>query len=432
MTFQDMNLIAPLLQAVKDAGYETPTPIQQSTIPLALSGSDILGCAQTGTGKTAAFALPILQKLAPAAHAPRFRPIRALILTPTRELAQQIYDCILSFGSRRLSLRAAVIYGGVSQVHQVEALKRGIDILVATPGRLNDLIGQNLIRLDGVDTFVLDEADRMLDMGFIRDVKKIIALLPKKRQTMFFSATMPPEAEELAMQILQNPETVKVNPVTRPVDSVVQSLYHVDKVNKKYLLAHLLKENGFESALVFVRTRHGADRVVRELAREGIRSLAIHGSKSQGARQTALTSFKNGEIKTLIATDIAARGIDITGLPHVINYDLPDEPEAYIHRIGRTGRAGMSGDAVSFCCIDEFKNLRAVEALIGKRIPTKESPWPMEVTEPTKPTKQQRAAAQPAPKKLNMRGEPLEPRRGRSRFAPAPHDKKRSRNASGK
>ncbi len=409
MTFQEMNLIAPLLQAVQESGYETPTPIQQSTIPIALKGGDILGCAQTGTGKTAAFALPILQKMAQGAHGARIRPIRTLILTPTRELAQQIYECFLSFGARKISLRVCVIYGGVSQVNQVETLRHGADILVATPGRLNDLVGQGLIRLNQIDTFVLDEADRMLDMGFIRDVKRIIALLPKQRQTMFFSATMPAEAEELAMQILKNPATVKVDPVTRPVDSVRQSLYYVDKANKKHLLAHLLSETGVESALVFVRTRHGADRVVRELAKEGIQSLAIHGSKSQGARQTALTRFKSGELKTLVATDIAARGIDITGLSHVINYDLPDEPEAYIHRIGRTGRAGMSGDAVSFCCVDELKNLRAVEALTGRRIPTKDSPWPMLVTTPTKDVK-----AQPAPKKLNMRGEPLEerPRRG--------------------
>jgi ATP-dependent RNA helicase RhlE len=419
MTFQEMNLIAPLLQAVRESGYEKPTPIQQSTIPLALAGDDILGCAQTGTGKTAAFALPILQKMAQSTRGAHTRPIRALILTPTRELAQQIYDCFLSFGARRLSIRVAVIYGGVSQVPQAEALKRGVDILVATPGRLNDLVGQGLIRLDGIDTFVLDEADRMLDMGFIRDVKKIIALLSIKRQTLFFSATMPAEAEELAMQILKSPKTVKVDPVTRPVDSVRQSLYYVDKANKKLLLAHLLADADVESALVFVRTRHGADRVVRELSKAGIESLAIHGSKSQGARQTALSRFKSGELKTLVATDIAARGIDITGLSHVFNYDLPDEPEAYIHRIGRTGRAGLSGDAISFCCVDELKNLRAVEALIGKRIPTKESPWPMVVTTPTKELKAQQEKAQPSPKKLNMRGEPLEERPRRGRFMPA-------------
>ncbi len=412
MTFQEMNLIAPLLQAVKESGFEMPTPIQQSTIPLALAGNDILGCAQTGTGKTAAFALPILQKLSQNQHISRIRPVRALILTPTRELAQQIYDCFLDFGTRRLSLRVSVIYGGVSQVHQVDALRRGVDILVATPGRLNDLIGQGFVHLDEVDTFVLDEADRMLDMGFIRDVKKVIALLPKERQTLFFSATMPAEAEQLSMQILKNPRTVKVNPVTRPVDSVRQSLYYVDKLNKKYLLAQLLSDPAVENALVFVRTRHGADRVVRELAREKIPSVAIHGSKSQGARQTALSRFKSGDIKTLIATDIAARGIDITGLSHVFNYDLPDEPEAYIHRIGRTGRAGLYGDAISFCSIDEVKKLQAIEKLIGKRIHTRESDWPMEITTPTKPVKQQQA-----PKKLNMRGEPLQERQNRPRRA---------------
>lgn len=414
MTFQEMNLIAPLLQAVKESGYENPTPIQQSTIPLALTGRDILGCAQTGTGKTAAFALPILQNLSRDAQTARIRPIRCLILTPTRELAQQIYDSFLALGTKKLSLRVSVIYGGVSQVNQVNILRRGVDILVATPGRLNDLVGQNLVHLNNVNTFVLDEADRMLDMGFIRDVKKIIALLPPERQTLFFSATMPAEAEDLSMKILKNPATVKVNPVTRPVNSIRQSLYYVDKANKRRLLAHLLSDDSVENALVFVRTRHGADRVVRELTKAGIQSMAIHGSKSQGARQLALSRFKSGAVRTLIATDIAARGIDISGLSHVFNYDLPDEPEAYIHRIGRTGRAGQSGDAISFCCVDELKKLYAIEKLTGKRIPTKESDWPMEITTPTKPEKRQ-----PTAKKLNMRGEPLQKPRRRGNYAPS-------------
>lgn len=414
MTFQEMNLIAPLLQAVKESGYENPTPIQQSTIPLALTGRDILGCAQTGTGKTAAFALPILQNLSRDAQTARIRPIRCLILTPTRELAQQIYDSFLALGTKKLSLRVSVIYGGVSQVNQVNILRRGVDILVATPGRLNDLVGQNLVHLNNVNTFVLDEADRMLDMGFIRDVKKIIALLPPERQTLFFSATMPAEAEDLSMKILKNPATVKVNPVTRPVNSIRQSLYYVDKANKRRLLAHLLSDDSVENALVFVRTRHGADRVVRELTKAGIQSMAIHGSKSQGARQLALSRFKSGAVRTLIATDIAARGIDISGLSHVFNYDLPDEPEAYIHRIGRTGRAGQSGDAISFCCVDELKKLYAIEKLTGKRIPTKESDWPMEITTPTKPEKRQ-----PTAKKLNMRGEPLQKPRRRGSYAPS-------------
>lgn len=414
MTFQEMNLIAPLLQAVKESGYENPTPIQQSTIPLALTGRDILGCAQTGTGKTAAFALPILQNLSRDAQTARIRPIRCLILTPTRELAQQIYDSFLALGTKKLSLRVSVIYGGVSQVNQVNILRRGVDILVATPGRLNDLVGQNLVHLNNVNTFVLDEADRMLDMGFIRDVKKIIALLPPERQTLFFSATMPAEAEDLSMKILKNPATVKVNPVTRPVNSIRQSLYYVDKANKRRLLAHLLSDDSVENALVFVRTRHGADRVVRELTKAGIQSMAIHGSKSQGARQLALSRFKSGAVRTLIATDIAARGIDISGLSHVFNYDLPDEPEAYIHRIGRTGRAGQSGDAISFCCVDELKKLYAIEKLTGKRIPTKESDWPMEITTPTKPEKRQ-----PTAKKLNMRGEPLQKPRRRGNYTPS-------------
>ena len=406
MTFQEMNLLPPLLHAVKQSGYVEPTPIQKETIPLVLAGEDVLGCAQTGTGKTAAFALPIIQRLAKNVRPVRPagpRPIRALILTPTRELAQQIFDSFLSYGARRLALTPCVIFGGVSQRPQEIQLKRGVDIMVATPGRLNDLIGQGLIRLDSVEIFVLDEADRMLDMGFIRDVERVIARLPQKRQTLFFSATMPEAVEGLAMKILVNPSTVKVDSVSRPVDSVRQTLYYVDKPNKKYLLAHLLNRPEVENALIFTRTRHGADRVVKDLDKAGIRALAIHGSKSQSARQEALNQFKSGRINALVATDIAARGIDIAGLSHVINYDLPNEPEVYIHRIGRTGRAGLSGDAISFCCIDEMKHLGAVEALTGKRIPVEESPWPMENFTPSEP--KPRGAR---PTRLNRQGQPLE------------------------
>ncbi len=410
MHFNDLELIPQLLTAVQACGYDEPTPIQRETIPPVLQGRDVLGCAQTGTGKTAAFALPILQRL----HSERKqhtgkRTIRALVLTPTRELALQIYENFVSYG-KQLPLRACVIFGGVGQQPQVDALRRGVDILVATPGRLNDLIGQGHIVLDHLEVFVLDEADRMLDMGFIHDVRKVIALLPKKRQTLFFSATMPAEVEKLAQSLLSAPVTVKVDPVSSTVDKIEQSLYLVDKANKKLLLAKLLREPAVESALVFTRTKHGADRVVRELGRAGIQAKAIHGDKSQGARQQALGDFKSGKVHVLVATDIAARGIDIAGLSHVFNYDLPNEPEAYVHRIGRTGRAGMEGVAISFCCIDEMKELKQIEKLTGKELPRLESEWPMQVfTETVKqprgarPARQERAvqkpqrAAKPAP-----------------------------------
>ena len=404
MHFDDLNLIPPLLSAVRDMSYDQPTPIQRETIPPVLAGRDVLGCAQTGTGKTAAFALPILQRLSQERklHAGR-RTIRALILTPTRELALQIFENFESYG-KSLPLTSCVIFGGVGQQPQVEALSRGVDILVATPGRLNDLIGQGFISLAKIEIFVLDEADRMLDMGFIHDVKKVIALLPEKRQTLFFSATMPAEVEKLAMSILHNPVSVKVDPVSSTVDTIDQSLYLVDKANKKHLLAELLRRPEVESALVFTRTKHGADRVVRELSREGIQARAIHGDKSQGARQEALAQFKQGKIHVLIATDIAARGIDIAGLSHVFNYDLPHEPESYVHRIGRTGRAGHEGVAVSFCCIDEMKDLKAIEKLIGKQIPRRESRWPMQVF--TETVKQ---PPQPRPSKREKTAEPVRP-----------------------
>ncbi len=383
MTFQELKLIPSLLEAVRCCGYQEPTPIQRETIPPVLAGKDVLGCAQTGTGKTAAFALPILQRLfqegKPKAAK---RPIRALILTPTRELALQIYENFEGYG-KKLPLRPCVIFGGVGQQPQVEQLKRGVDILVATPGRLNDLIGQGFIQLDQLEVFVLDEADRMLDMGFIHDVKKVISHLPKVRQTLFFSATMPPEVEKLATSLLTAPVTVKVDPVSSTVDRIDQSLYMVDKANKRHLLAKLLRQPDVESALVFTRTKHGADRVVRELSREKIEARAIHGNKSQTARQQALADFKSGKVRVMVATDIAARGIDIAGLSHVFNYDLPNEPEAYVHRIGRTGRAGCDGIAISFCCIDEMKELKQIEKLTGKTLRRLESEWPMQVFEET-------------------------------------------------
>ncbi len=422
MKFSEMNLIQPLLAAVDEAGYTTPTPIQQATIPIALKGQDVLGTAQTGTGKTAAFALPILQQLAAS---PAGGPIRALILTPTRELALQIYESFLLYGSQ-LPLRSCVVFGGVKQTSQVEQLEKGVDILVATPGRLNDLTSQGYIDLHKLEIFVLDEADRMLDMGFIMDVKRVIRQLPRKRQTLFFSATMPPAVEQLAMQILHTPKTVKVDPVTSTVDSIRQIVYLVDKCNKKHLLAHIVSQPEVTSALVFTRTKHGADRVVRDLGRAGIQSMSIHGDKSQNARQNALNSFKSGKIKVLIATDIAARGIDIAELSHVINYDLPQEPETYIHRIGRTGRAGLDGTAISFCCYEELEDLLHIEQHIGKQLTVENSLWPMEIftSEPaeTRPPRDRRGDG-----RGRSGGRGASPNRGRSSQSgqrPAPQEKK--------
>ncbi|MEG2204136.1 MAG: DEAD/DEAH box helicase, partial [Oscillospiraceae bacterium] len=341
ITFENLKLTTPLLRALRDAGYVEPTPIQEQAIGPALERRDLLGCAQTGTGKTAAFALPILQLLATpgTSAAPRAkRCIRALILTPTRELALQIYESFETYG-HYCPIKSCVIFGGVSQHPQTEMLRRGVDILVATPGRLNDLIGQGFISLSDIEFFVLDEADRMLDMGFIHDVRRVIALLPARRQTMLFSATMPEEIEKLADTILRDPVKVEVTPSATTVELIDQSVYFTDKKQKIRLLAWLLENNDISSALVFTRTKHGADRVVRELERSHVIALAIHGNKSQGARQQALSNFKSGLCRVLVATDIAARGIDIEELSHVINYDLPNVPETYVHRIGRTGRA---------------------------------------------------------------------------------------------
>ena len=383
MDFDHLNLVPALRNNVRAAGYTDPTPIQKETIPYVLSGRDVLGCAQTGTGKTAAFALPILQLLARTPGASH-RDVRALILTPTRELAQQIYDNFLLYG-RNMTPRACVVFGGVGQQNQLDALEFGSDILVACPGRLLDLMNQGFISLDHVEIFVLDEADRMLDMGFIHDVRRIVSKLPEKHQTLLFSATMPTEVEKLAMDVLKNPASVKVDPVSSPVEAIEQYMYYVDKTNKKRLLASILQEPDVENALVFSRTKYGCDRIVRDLKKAGLEAVAIHGDKSQGARTSALKRFKSGECKYLIATDIAARGLDIEGLSHVINYDLPMEPEAYIHRIGRTGRAGRSGTAISFCCIDEYKQLGQVEHLLGFRLPVRESEWPMQITTPSEP-----------------------------------------------
>ena len=376
MNFRDLGLTAPILRALTQEGYTDPTPIQRQAIPPALAGRDVLGCAQTGTGKTCAFAAPILQRLNQAVPNPRV--IRALVLTPTRELAIQIQDSFVAYG-RNLPLRSAVIFGGVGQQPQVDAIRRGLDILVATPGRLLDLHGQGLLDLSRIEIFVLDEADRMLDMGFIHDVKRVLKLLPEKKQTLFFSATMPPEVMGLVNGLLHDYQRVEVDPVSSPVEAVRQSLYYVDKSNKTKLLAHLMEERHISSALVFSRTKHGANRIAQDLIKRGISAAAIHGNKSQTARVQALSDFKAGRVRVLAATDIAARGIDISELPFVFNYNLPDVAETYVHRIGRTGRAGHEGEAISFCQFDEKDELKAIEKLLGRAIPVVEGhPFPME------------------------------------------------------
>ncbi|MEI6132320.1 MAG: DEAD/DEAH box helicase [Bacillota bacterium] len=381
MTFVELGIIEPILKALKQEEYVSPTPIQEMTIPPLLIGRDLLGCAQTGTGKTASFAIPILQKL--YEQEPVFpRKIQALILTPTRELAAQIGDSFETYGSF-VGLKSRVIFGGVSQNPQVEAIKRGIDILVATPGRLLDLMNQHIVDIHHVKYFVLDEADHMLDMGFIHDVKKIIAKLPARRQTMLFSATMPPEITKLVNSILIDPVKVSVTPDSPTVDLIEQSLYFVSKGNKKKLLPHLLKSLDVESALVFSRTKHGANKIAKDLLVEGIVAEVIHGNKSQNARQLALHNFKTKKTKIMIATDIAARGLDIDKLSHVFNYDLPEVPEAYVHRIGRTGRAGLGGIAISFCALEEKKLLKDIQKLIGKEVPViEDNPWPILDTDP--------------------------------------------------
>ena len=382
MTFQELGLNAPIIKALEDMGYQTPTPIQEKAIPAALAGRDVLGCAQTGTGKTCAFAAPILQRLS-AGQRPG-RPIRALILTPTRELALQIQENFELYG-KNLPLRSAVIFGGVGQNPQVDALRRGTDVLVATPGRLMDLYQQKFVDLSRLEIFVLDEADRMLDMGFIHDVRRILGWLPRKKQTLFFSATMPPEVQGLVDGLLVHPVKVAVNPVSSPVEVIDQSLYYVDRGNKTKLLAHLIGTLGVKNALVFTRTKHGANKVAGDLVKAGITAAAIHGNKSQTARQQALADFKAGKVQALVATDIAARGLDIEELSHVFNYNLPEVPETYVHRIGRTGRAGHGGAAVALCDYAEIPLLRAIEKLMGRSVPVVEDhPWPMVVLEAPK------------------------------------------------
>lgn len=378
MNFENLNIIAPILKAVKAEGYTIPTPIQEQAIPVVLEGRDMVGCAQTGTGKTAAFAIPLLQVLYKQNEKEKGRhTIKALILTPTRELAIQIGESIAVYG-RHTGLRHTVIFGGVSQFHQVNALKYGVDILVATPGRLLDLMNQNYISLAQVRMFVLDEADRMLDMGFSHDVKKIISRLPAVRQTLLFSATMPQEITRLVDSILTNPVKIEVTPVSSTVDTIEQTVYFVERKDKKSLLIKLLDNKSIDSVLVFTRTKHGADKIANDLGKARITAQAIHGNKSQVARQLALNNFKLKRTRVLVATDIAARGIDVQELSHVINFDMPNVPETYVHRIGRTGRAGLGGVALSFCDSEEKEYLRDIQKLISKKIPViKDQPFLM-------------------------------------------------------
>jgi len=396
MTFKDLGLHSNLIKAIEEKGYTKPSPIQEKAIPLILQGKDILASAQTGTGKTAGFTLPMLQKLAETKH-PKYRPIRALILTPTRELAAQIYDNILAY-SKYVDIRTAVIFGGVKPASQIAAINRGVDILVATPGRLLDLENQNKLSLKRVEYLVLDEADRMLDMGFQRDINKILALLPTKRQNLLFSATFSKEIKKLANKFLDKPVMVESEPENSTVDKIIQRTIRTDKSLKTELIIKLIKEGNWQQVLVFTRTKHGANRLTKKMISSGIKAAAIHGNKSQGARTKALAGFKDGSVRVLVATDIAARGLDIPLLPHVINFELPNIAEDYVHRIGRTGRAGANGEAISLVSSDELPYLQSIEKLLGVKLkpsilkgfePSKETP------ENEKPkTKQQRQAKQ--------------------------------------
>lgn len=378
MDFKNLKLVAPLLQALQQQGYTQPTPIQQNAIPAILQQRDVLACAQTGTGKTAAFALPVIQWLYQQKQQGKFvHGIKALILTPTRELAIQIEESFKNYGAFS-GLKHLAVYGGVSQFHQVKNIKQGVDILIATPGRLLDLVMQRHISLQQINLFVLDEADRMLDMGFINDVRKIISGLPQRKQTLFFSATMPAEIERLSKSILNQPVKIEITPVSTTAETVEQTIYFVEKTDKRSLLIHLLKNYEIESALVFTETKFGADKLCNALKKENIQVQAIHGNKSQAERQKALNNFKNKNIKVLIATDIASRGIDIDNLSHVINFELPNIPETYVHRIGRTGRAGANGKAISFCGMEEKALLRDIHKLTAQSIPVmKDHPYQM-------------------------------------------------------
>ncbi len=436
MTFQELQLLPSILRAVGEMGYECPSPIQAAAIPHVLAGRDLIGCAQTGTGKTAAFAIPILQRLQ-GRIGREHKPIRALILTPTRELALQIQENFTQYG-KYLPVRTAVIFGGVGQTPQIEAVQAGVDVLVATPGRLMDLRNQGHIDLTKLDMFVLDEADRMLDMGFIRDVRKIISWLPQKRQTLLFSATMPREIAELSQTLLKDPIRVEVTPQSSTVDAIRQKLYRVEQAEKKNLLQEVLRDESLTSVLVFTNTKHRANRVAELLNGAGIPAMAIHGNKSQSARVLALSSFKEGTIRALVATDIAARGIDVSGLPCVINFELPNVPETYVHRIGRTGRAGRPGLAISFCNREEEAYLRDIEKLIGKKVPVvRNHALPVGET-PVKKTPEPKAPETPVRKSIlagelstgqggqKLRLEPLPPPRAMPPEPPKPRRALRS------
>ncbi len=409
MRFHELRLAEPIVRAVTTEGYTTPTPIQRKAIPEALAGRDVLGCARTGTGKTGAFALPILHRLAgPAAgNGRRGRRPRALVLCPTRELATQIFESFGAYG-RNLPLRHAVVFGGVSQARQVRDLRAGIDVLVATPGRLLDLIGQGFIDLGAIEVLVLDEADRMLDMGFIRDIRKIVDRLPSRRQTLLFSATMPAEIRRLADSLLRDPISVHADPGTSTVDEISQSVYLVARKNKPALLSRLLRDKRMRRTLVFTRTKHGADKLVKILRRSGIEAGSIHGNKTQSARTRALDGFKTGGTPVLVATDVASRGIDVDEITHVVNFDMPNVPETYIHRVGRTARAGASGIALSFCDHDELDHLRAIERLIRMQLEVIENEPDLTFQAPT--TNQQRNGHRSVPKQAAGA-----PRRGRGR-----------------
>jgi superfamily II DNA/RNA helicase len=414
-TFNDFGLAEPITRALAEEQYVTPTPIQAQAIPVLLTGRDLIGIAQTGTGKTAAFALPILNRLAGAPARPERKSCRVLVLSPTRELSGQILDSFRAYG-RHLSIQSTLAIGGVNMGRQVRALSGGVDVLVATPGRLLDLVRSGALRLDRVDTLVLDEADRMLDMGFIHDIRAIVAKLPAQRQTLLFSATMPQAIADLASQMLKNPARVAVTPPSSTAERVDQRIVHVDRGGKLALLADLLRNEPIDRALVFTRTKHGADKVVRALAKGGLAAEAIHGNKSQNNRERTLAAFRAGRVRTLVATDIAARGIDVEGISHVINFDLPNEPESYVHRIGRTARAGAEGIAISFCSADEAPYLRAIERLIRATIPaTGRAPAQHQPTQPS-----HRKAARPHGSRPAKKRRP-DPRR-------ADQDERRPRN----
>jgi len=401
MSFKSLGLNNALLKAVAKQGYDTPSPIQEKAIPLILEGKDVLASAQTGTGKTAGFTLPMLQLLEGTRH-PKFRPIRALVLTPTRELAAQVYDNVREYGAF-LNMKSTVVFGGVKAKAQIATIRQGVDVLVATPGRLLDLENQGALSLKRVEILVLDEADRMLDMGFLRDIKKIMSLMPAKRQNLLFSATFSREIKELAANILRNPVLVEATPENSTAEKVSQKVYRVDKGQKTALLIKLITEGNWKQVLIFTRTKHGANKLTKKLVASKISAAAIHGNKSQGARTKALAGFKNNDIRVLVATDIAARGLDIPLLPHVINYELPNVPEDYVHRIGRTGRAGAEGEALSLVCIEEMEYVRQIEKLLKQKLETEviEGFEPKNNDEPGKPNSKKPQRKNHQPKKRN-------------------------------